>query len=53
MTFLSEEHELENVLMDLFLWGCACWALPVQGHCCAMCAHLEQASCASPGLASA
>lgn len=51
MTFLSVEHQLENVLMDLCVWGCGCWALPVQGRCCAVCAHLEHAACASSGLA--
>lgn len=53
MTFLTVEHQLENVLMDLSVWGCACGALPAQEHCCALCAHLERAAFASPGLASA
>lgn len=53
IAFLTVEHQLENVLMGLSVWGCACRALPVQGHCCALCAHLERAACASPGLPSA
>lgn len=48
MTFLSVEHQLENVLMDLCFWGCACWALPVPGCCCAVCAQLEHAARAGP-----
>lgn len=31
MTLLTVEHQLENVLMDLSVWGCAYGALPVQG----------------------
>lgn len=50
---LTVEHQPENVLMDLSVWGCACRALPVQGCCCAVFTLLEHAACASPGLASA